>query len=169
MDSRFVPTTQITVTPGIEPPIDIGEAVLEEGDDTIWIKVTSLPSGGCPWPWSYGLLTWITDNGRELGTVKINGVCEGEVFKLGVGLAPLLRTGRLSFTPRSYNLRWVELGHPWTLSFSWRTGNSSPSPPDDVDARATIMVPAVPRGNALPDFQIEGEIARLLLNLFFRR
>ena len=167
MTSRFVPTTSITVLPGTDPPIDIGVVELEDGDDAIWIKVTSLPSGGCPWPWSYGLLTWISENGRELGTVKVNGVCEGEVFRLGVGLAPQFRTGRLSFTPRSYNLKWVELGHPWTLSFSYTTGSTAVQPVEGE--QATIMVPGIPRGNALPDFQIEGEVARLLLNLFFRR
>jgi hypothetical protein len=39
-----------------------------------------------------------------------------------VGRAPSLRTGRLSFTPRSYNLAWVKLGHPWTLKFEAVSG-----------------------------------------------
>ena len=113
---------EITVGPTDDYPVDVGVVNLAEGDDTIWIKVTSAPSGDCPWPWSYGLLTWISENGRELGTVKINGVCEGEVFRLGVGRAPSLRTGRLSFTPRNYNLAWVKLGHPWTLTFEAVSG-----------------------------------------------
>ena len=117
MASRFVQTYDLTVYPDTNSPVDIGEFVLGAEDDTIWVKVTSAPQSGCPWPWSYGLLTWISDNGRELGTVKINGVCEGEVFRLGVGRTPSVRTGRLSFTPRSYNLAWVKLGHPWTLTF----------------------------------------------------
>ena len=118
----FVETYNLTVYPDTNSPVDIGEFVLGAQDDTIWIKVTSAPQSGCPWPWSYGLLTWISDNGRELGTVKINGVCEGEVFRLGVGRTPSLRTGRLSFTPRSYNLAWVKLGHPWTLTFEAVSG-----------------------------------------------
>ena len=122
MPFRFLQTYDLTVFPDTSSPVDIGEFVLGAEDDTIWIKVTSAPQSGCPWPWSYGLLTWITDNGRELGTVKINGVCEGEVFRLGVGRAPSLRTGRLSFTPRSYNLAWVKLGHPWTLKFEAARG-----------------------------------------------
>lgn len=113
---------EITVGPTDDYPVDVGVVNLADGDDTIWIKVTSAPSGDCPWPWSYGLLTWITDNGRELGTVKINGNCEGEVFRLGVGRAPSLRAGRLSFTPRNYNLAWVQLGHPWTLTFEAVSG-----------------------------------------------
>jgi hypothetical protein len=119
---RFVQTWDLTVFPDTNSPVDIGEFVLGAEDDTIWIKVTSAPQSGCPWPWSYGLVTWISEEGRELGTVKINGVCEGEVFRLGVGRAPSLRTGRLSFTPRSYNLAWVKLGHPWTLTFEAVSG-----------------------------------------------
>lgn len=122
MASRFVQTYDLTVYPDTNSPVDIGEFVLGAEDDTIWVKVTSAPSGDCPWPWSYGLVTWISENGRELGTVKINGVCEGEVFRLGVGRTPSIRTGRLSFTPRSYNLAWVQLGHPWTLKFEAVSG-----------------------------------------------
>ena len=119
---RFDASSTITVSPNDIVPIEVGTAFLNEGDDTIWIKVTSSPSGGCPWPWSYGLLTWITENGRELGTVKINGVCEGEVFRLGVGRPPSFRSGFLSFEPRSYNLAWIQLGNPWTLTFEWVSG-----------------------------------------------
>jgi len=81
--------------------------------------------GDCVWPWSYGLLTWITDDGRELGTVKVNGVCDGEVFKLGNGLTPLFRSGRMEFTPRSYNLQWIKLGHPWQLTFQFKSGTTN--------------------------------------------
>ena len=167
MAERFVETFTVTVEPSTISPIDIGEVVLNEGDDTIWIKVTSLPSGGCPWPWSYGLLTWITENGRELGTVKINGVCEGEVFRLGVGLSPLLRTGRLSFTPRSYNTRWVELGHPWSLTFSPQSGNSSPSIPSDV-ANGAVASFDPDNGVAGMDFAFEDAFAALIINFLFR-
>jgi hypothetical protein len=125
MSLRFREPTTITVFPNTIVPIDAGPVELGNDDDTIWIKVTSSPQGDCPWPWSYGLLTWISDNGRELGTVKINGVCEGEVFRLGVGRSPSLRAGRLSFTPRSYNLAWVNLGHPWTLTFEAVSGVTS--------------------------------------------
>ena len=123
-EPRFDTSSTITVRPNDIVPITVGTAFLGEQDDTIWIKVTSAASGGCPWPWSYGLVTWITEEGRELGTVKVNGVCEGEVFRLGVGRAPSLRTGRLTFEPRSYNLAWIKLGNPWTLTFEWVSGQS---------------------------------------------
>ena len=168
MGLRFREPTTITVSPNTIVPIDVGPVALGDDDDTIWIKVTSSPQGDCPWPWSYGLLTWISENGRELGTVKINGVCEGEVFKLGVGLPPSFRTGSLSFTPRTYNLKWIELGHPWTITFSWQTGKGVEGPPA-LGSRATLMVPAVPKGNALPDFTIENELMHLILRFLQRK
>ena len=127
MLERFVETFQTTVYPDTHTPVNVGDFSIGETDDTIWIKVTSTPEGGCPWPWSYGLFTWVTDNGRELGTVKVNGVCEGEVFRLGVGRAPSLRDGRLYFEPRSYNLAWIKLGHPWTLTFEVSSGKTEGS------------------------------------------
>ena len=121
---RFVETFNLTIEPESPGSVDVGVFNLLEGHDTIWAKVTSAPSGGCLWPWSYGLFTWITSEGRELGTVKINGVCEGEIFRLGVGLSPSERTGRLQFNARSYNLAWIKNGNPWPLSFEVFSGNS---------------------------------------------
>lgn len=159
----------ITVGPNDVYPIDVGPAALGVDHDTMWIKVTSLPSEGeCNWPWSYGLLTWKTENGRELGTVKINGVCEGEVFKLGVGLPPSLRSGSLYFEPRSYNLKWIELGNPWTLTFEWKTGQSGGIVIQPGEGGNSLFVPAIPEGNAQPSFEILDGLAFLLFNLFAR-
>jgi len=113
----------VTVGPADVSPISVGDFSIGEDENTIWVKMTSAKTDGdCVWPWSYGLLTWITDDGRELGTVKVNGVCDGEVFKLGNGLTPSFRTGRVEFTPRSYNLQWIKLGHPWQLKFQFKSG-----------------------------------------------
>lgn len=159
----------ITVGPADVSPIDLGEFSIDEDQDTIWIKMTSQPSDGeCVWPWSYGLLTWKTEFGRELGTVKVNGVCEGEVFRLGTGLPPSFRTGRMEFTPRSYNLQWIKLGNPWRLSFMFRSGNANAP---ELTTRTTLMtpyVPEVPEGNARPDYFIEDAFAYLLFNIFFK-
>ena len=119
---RFVETFDVTVVPESPGTVQVGAFNLNDGDDTIWVKVTSSPTGDCPWPWSYGLFTWVTTEGRELGTVKVNGVCEGEVFRLGVGLPPSIRTGMLQFEPRSYNNAWIKLGHPWILRFEVASG-----------------------------------------------
>ena len=152
MQSRFVQTYDLTVYPDTNSPVDIGEFVLGAEDDTIWIKVTSAPQSGCPWPWSYGLLTWITDNGRELGTVKINGVCEGEVFRLGVGLPPLERTGDVLFTPRSYNRAWISISDPpiWSLSFEAQSGKSGVAPsPSGIGAVVNSFVDTSDNGLSL--------------------
>ena len=113
---------EITVIPEDPSSQVIGDFTMAPDANTIWVKVTSGSSGDCPWPWSYGLFTWITENGRELGTAKINGTCEGEVFRLGVGRAPFVRTGRLEFRARAYNTNWVKLGNPWPLEFEVWSG-----------------------------------------------
>ena len=167
--SRFVDERTITVRPGDVHPVSAGFFSLGEGEDTIWIRVTSVSGGDCPWPWSYGLLTWVTDEGRELGTVKINGVCEGEVFRLGVGLAPSLLSGELQFTPRNYNLKWIDLGNPWTLKFAPKSGSSSALPP--AGNNATLMVPIapdIPLGNAQPTYELLDGLAYLFFNLFLK-
>ena len=120
-----------------------------EGHDTMWLRVTSAASGGCPWPWSYALIHWETSQGRELGTVKVNGVCEGEVFRLGVGRPPLVRTGILKLTPRSYNLAWIEKGHPWTLTISYATGSSAGSGGQRVGAVINSFVDTANSGLSL--------------------
>ena len=122
MFDRTAEVRTITVRPGDATPIDIGVADMGEGHNALWVRVTSSSDGDCPWPWSFALLTWVTEDGRELGTTKIFGSCEGEVFRLGNGLPPVERTGMLKLYPRGFNLRWVELGHPWTLSFQYYSG-----------------------------------------------
>lgn len=159
---------EITVSPENPGSQVIGDLAIGPEHDTIWVKVTSGSFGDCPWPWSYGLFTWVTSEGRELGTVKVNGVCEGEVFRLGVGLPPLQRNGQLRFTPRAYNTSWVKLGNPWPLSFEVISGNTGDGLPS-FGTRATLMVPAVSRGNAQPYFSIEGDFARLAFNLLMKK
>ena len=130
--------TTVTVTPSTPDPVVITDLDLSPEDDTIWIHVTSAADvDSCPWPWSYALLTWVTAEGRELGTTKIHGACDGEVFRIGVGRAPSLRTGSVRVYPRSYNLAWVNLGHPWTLTFKFQTGKSVEGAPA-LGTRATL-------------------------------
>jgi hypothetical protein len=83
------------------------------------IKVTQI-GGQSPWPFSYGLL-WVENSfGRELGTIKVYGHTEGDVYRLGAGLSSLLGGGLLKFSPRLYNLRWLKAsGQTWTLRFDY--------------------------------------------------
>jgi hypothetical protein len=117
----------VTVTPETPDPVQVTDLALGPDDDTIWIHVETTGSTDCPWPWSYAMLTWVTSEGRELGSTKIHGPCEGEIFRLGNGRPPLERAGSIRLYPRAYNLKWVDLGYPWTLNFKFETGATSGS------------------------------------------
>ena len=119
----------------------IGSFSLADSDhDTIWVRITS-QTPPTPWPWSYGILGWKSDNGYELGSVKAYSEQSGEVFRLGVGLPPSVRDGVLTFEPRGYNLAWVKKGNEWTLTFDAQSGFSSNPPAfPDFGTRATLGV-----------------------------
>lgn len=101
----------------------VGSFSLKPGDNTVWIRVTQT-SPPDVWSYSYGLLTWKSSNGKELGTVKVYGDLDSEVFTLGVGLPPTLTQGSFYFTPRAYNRRWIDAALPpiWALDFEARSG-----------------------------------------------
>ena len=152
-------------------PSDLSEAVgsfsLEPEQDTIWVRLTELSTSD-PRPWAYGILSWRSSNGYELGSVKAYGQTQSEVFRLGVGLSPSDRHGVITFTPRAFNLGWIKNGFPWPLRFEAQSGVASEGPPA-LGTKATLMVPAVPRGNALPDFTIESELAHIILRFLMKK
>jgi len=113
-----------TVTPD-STDLVIGGFSLAEGDTHIWVRMRSL-SPPDPWPWSYGILGWKTSEGYELGSVKAYSALDSEVFRLGNGLPPVVRTGVITFEPRSFNLAWIKKGNPWTLKFEAQSGNLQP-------------------------------------------
>ena len=164
--SGWPPPINVTVYPNTASPVFIGNYALAEGDDTIWVKVTSSTEGDtCVWPYSYALFTWVSSEGRELGTAKIHGVCDGEVFRLGVGRPALERAGELYLYPRNYNLRWIDKGTPWSLAFQVVSGNSSPQLGDGAVGRNTISSFSPDNGKAELDFSIEDGFATLLFYL----
>ena len=129
---------ELTVTPD-DYSVVVGSFSIGEDHDTIWVRVTQLnPSG--PWPWSYGILGWKTTSGYELGSIKCYGEQSGEVYRLGVGRAPVVRAGSLTFEPRSFNLAWVKNGYPWTLRFEAASGIGSSSSDSVFGTRATLGV-----------------------------
>ena len=139
MTLRFATWTdigEVTFTPE-DNPTDIGTVDLLPEADTIWVRITQETPAG-PWPWSYGILGWRSDQGQELGTTKAYPSEDGAVHQLSVGLEPEARTGILTFEPRSFNLAWVERGNPWTLSFEARSGNSFAGAPV-LGTRATVV------------------------------
>ena len=109
-------------------PNDLSEVVgsfsMGEDDDTLWVRITQL-NGQVPQVFSYGILSWKTTNGYELGSTKAYGETESEVFRLGIGRAPSVRTGSVTFEPRGFNLGWIREGFDWTLQFEASSGTSS--------------------------------------------
>lgn len=139
----------------------VGQFSMQPDEDTIWFRITQT-SPDDVWKYSYGLLTWRTSFGQELGTKKVYGDTSGEVFRLGVGLPPLEREGAVYFTPRAYNRRWVSIDDPpiWTLEFEAQSGTTTgvgPSP----ELTATLTTLADLTGEAL-DFAIDAGLARLV-------
>lgn len=106
----------------------IGSFVMGADHDTLWVRITQL-NGQTNSPWSYGILSWRSSNGYELGSTKAYGQTESEVFRLGIGRPPYERSGQLTFEPRGFNLGWIKNGYPWRLKFeatSAETGGTSP-------------------------------------------
>ena len=121
----FASVGSITVGP-TDREVTVGALTLPSGDDTLWVRVVQ-QGGESPWPYGFGLLYWESSEGRELGTAKVFGHVEGEVFRLGVGLSPVERGGVLKFEPRAYNLGWLKAsGTFWSLAFEVQTGVGAP-------------------------------------------
>ena len=102
----------------------IGPFVMDQDADTLWVRITQL-NGQSNSPWSYGILSWKSSNGFELGSIKAYGETESEVFRLGIGRPPYERSGVLTFEPRSFNLGWIKNGYPWQLKFECSSGITS--------------------------------------------
>ena len=119
----FTLVGDVTVTPG-DDLVTVGSFSLGAGEDTLWVEVQQLGSAG-PWPFSYGILGWRTSVGYELGTQKVWPQPTVTPYKLSIGLPPTDQEGQLVFSPRSYNLQWVQAGTPWSLRFFARSGQSS--------------------------------------------
>lgn len=124
--------------------VEVGSFSLEEEHDTVWFEVTQM-SPNQTWNYSYGLLWWESAFGRELGTKKVYGNTVGEIHKLGVGRTPRSRSGRVMFSPRSFNNAWISISQPpiWTIAVSAESGKSNAGAIPDVPGfgiRATLGV-----------------------------
>ena len=133
------PLGQITFTAS-DTDQYLGPITLGEGDDTIWLDVTQV-SPTENWRYAFCLVSFVTDEGAELGTTRVYGNQSGEVFRLGVRRPPLLRTGRIRVFARHYNLAWLNAKNApdWVLSFQWEAGKTS-STPADPGLTATLGV-----------------------------
>ena len=154
---------QHTIGPNTET-LDIGPVTFEENESILWVEVRQVAPAG-PWPFSFGLLYFESSDGRTLGTVKAYGHSTGETYRLGVGRPPLVRSGRLKFDSRHYNLGWVKAKNPqtWTLAFSVETGSDSSGGDVPVfGTRATLGVLTDVAGSVI-DYAITEGVARILL------
>jgi len=128
----------------------VGSFTMQPDEDTIWFRVTQT-SPNQKWNYSYGLLTWKTSFGQELGTRKVYGDTDSEVFSLGVGLAPLERTGDVLFAARSFNRAWINASDPpiWALSFEAQSGKSSSGSGQGIGAVVSGFVDTSDNGLSL--------------------
>ena len=118
----WTPVGSVAVGPQ-DREVLVGSFSLEPDDNCIFVKVTQQNPPDY-WTYSFGLLTWKSAAGQELGTIKVYGDVDSEVFRLGTGLTPEERTGDLLFRARAYNRRWIEQALPpiWELDFEAQSG-----------------------------------------------
>lgn len=142
--------------------VDLGPVVMGIDDDTIWLHVTQT-SPTENWKYSFGIASFISSEGAELGSTKVYGNQLGEVYALGVRRPPLDRTGFIRFRPRHYNLQWVALDASpnWSLDFQWESGQSG-SGVLSLGTRSTLGVLADPP-NADLDYTFRDKVARVRL------
>ena len=110
----------------------VGSFSLGADDDCIWFRIQQINPPEY-FKFAYGLLTWRTEFGKELGTIKVYGDPASEVYRLSNGNDPISRTGSVLFTPRAFNRGWISVENPptWTLNFEAKSGVLNPdnSPP----------------------------------------
>jgi len=159
----WTPVGSVAVGPQ-DQEVLVGSFTLAAGDDSLWVKVTQQNPPDY-WTYSYGLLTWKSNQGQELGTIKVHGDVDSEVYRLGTGLAPEELTGQLLFRPRSYNRRWIEQALPpiWELDFEAQSGTTAGGS-GGIGIPATIWSPA-DTDNARSSFAINPDgYARIKLD-----
>ena len=141
----------------------LGPITLGPDDDTVWLRVTQT-SPVENWRYSFALVSFISDEGAELGTTKVYGNLLGEVFAIGVRRPPRERTGRIRFVCRHYNLAWLRTeGAPtWDLSFQWESGSSGSGAPA-LGTRATLGVLG-DLARAGVSYVVRDGVARILLS-----
>lgn len=140
----------VTVTPSTTEAVVGPIEVPTFGGVEVKLRQTA-PS---PFRWGYGLLSYRTANGLELGTIKVWPRVEFSNYLLGGGLSVADNTGVLVFEPRSFNLRWVRAGFPLTVEVLADLATDLPADRYRADGFA------VSTGAALPMTQ-SGSLGRL--------
>lgn len=108
----------------------VGSVTVRPTDDEVVIGMIEVPpTGGLEvrvrqtspaqgFRFAYGLVSFVSPVGRELGKVKVWADAGWTDYRLGGDLTATSRWGNLTFEPRHYNLRWIKAGFPWTLEFA---------------------------------------------------
>jgi hypothetical protein len=106
----------------------IGRATVGPDDDAVVVGPIEVPTAGgfefsvrqvepTPFKWGNGLVSFLSSQGRELGTVQVWPKLQRESYYLGASLTVLDNSGVLVFEPRFWNLRWIRAGFPLVLEF----------------------------------------------------
>jgi hypothetical protein len=74
------------------------------------LRVRVQQLGLTPFQWGFGLLSFQSSNGLELGTIKVYPRSISSSYLLGAGMTVDDTSGTLIFEPRTWNLKWVQAG-----------------------------------------------------------
>ncbi len=106
----------------------VGRVTVGPFDDSVVVGPIEVPTAGgfefsvrqvepTPFKWGNGLVSFVSSQGRELGTEQVWPKLQRESYYLGDNLTVLENSGVLIFEPRLWNLRWVRAGFPLVLEF----------------------------------------------------
>jgi hypothetical protein len=74
------------------------------------LRVRVQQLGSTPFQWGFGLLSYQSSNGLELGTIQVYPRSISSSYLLGAGMTVDDTSGQLIFEPRTWNLKWVQAG-----------------------------------------------------------
>jgi hypothetical protein len=143
----------------------VGRVTVGPSDDLVEVGPIEVPTAGgfefsvrqvepTGFRWGNGLVSFISSQGRELGTVQVWPKLERESYYMGQNLTVIDNSGVLVFEPRLWNLRWVRAGFPLVLEFL--ADLATDLPPDRYRA------PGFSLGNGAPlVLELVGELGRL--------
>jgi hypothetical protein len=144
----------------------VGRVTVGPFDDVVEVGPIEVPTAGgfefsvrqvapTPFRWGNGLVSFVSSQGRELGTAQVWPKVERESYYLGANLTVLDNSGVLIFEPRLWNLRWVRAGFPLELEFL--ADLATDLPPDRFRAPGFTQEDGAPLV-----LQLAGTLGRLL-------
>lgn len=97
------PTEDLAVVGSVEVPATGG----------LRIRVQQMTA--TPFRWGFGLLSYQSSAGLELGTIQVYPRTIPTSYLMGAGMTVEDTTGQLIFEPRTWNLRWVQSGYTFAV------------------------------------------------------